>query len=114
MSGGGSSRREGEKEGRDEGGKVGTTSRLGIQLPQMLLPNLNFNLTNLGIDDDIREDRSEKQCIFDRGRAITEVWQKGRPVTKIWLLSNIRFGPFPLPRRARVTAILSSIPPTPL
>jgi hypothetical protein len=43
----------------------------------------------------IFEDRSEKQCNsgFDRGRAITEVWQKGRPVTKIWLLSNLRFGP---------------------
>ena len=31
---------------------------------------------------------------FDRGRAITEVWQKGRPVTKIWRPSNLRFGPF--------------------
>jgi hypothetical protein len=61
----------------------------------MFLPNLNFNRTYLANDDEIREDRSEKQCNwgFDRGRAITEVVQKGRPVTITWLLSNIRFGP---------------------
>jgi hypothetical protein len=79
----------------------------------MLLPNSNFNRTYLANDDDIREDRSEKQCNwgFDRGRAITEVWQKGRPVTITWLLSNIPFGPLTAsPRSGHRNPVLPSPP----
>jgi hypothetical protein len=51
-------------------GKSGGNSTLGIQLPQMCLPNLNFNRTYLANDDDVREDPSEKQCNwgFDTGK----------------------------------------------
>ena len=80
----------------------------------MFLPNLNFNRTDLANDDDIREDRSEKQCNwgFDRGRAITEVWQKGRPVTKTWLLSNLRFGTSHRLAVLGSPQLILSVPPT--
>jgi len=45
MSGGVEERKR--KEGKEEG-ESGGDARLGIELPQVLLPNLNFNETNLG------------------------------------------------------------------
>ena len=64
-----------------------------MELPQMLLPNLNFNVTNMGSDDDIQRigRRNSAIGVRQRERAITEALKKGNRVTKRWLLSNLRF-----------------------
>ena len=82
----------------------------------MFPPKMNFNRTYLGTDHDIfRGSVGETaQFGFDSARAITEGGQKGSPVTKTWLLSNLRFGPPTASPPLPVTAILSSISPSPL
>jgi hypothetical protein len=90
---------------------------LGIQLPQMSLPKLEFQSYIFG--QFMNERIGRRNCAIGHCESDQRSFrQKGRPVTKIRLQglpSNLRFWLLSLPRRARVTAInpVLSTPHTP-
>jgi hypothetical protein len=86
---------------------------VGIELPQMLLPNLNFNVTYLGTDARGSVGETVQLGFFDRERAITEGGQKGSRVTKRWPAFKSPVSVAHCLARSRFTANLSS-PSTPM